>query len=374
MAEPEGDQRRTRTAARRTTHTSTGESADRRTRAGDRRPRHGDQRLFPAAQLDLSETRRQDQPGLRRRDVVARRPEQDRRREMPVHLRPRRRDQEPGGRRQLDAAIKRFDAADTAWEQQHQSLASTLEIVVNFQFGLDDLAAVAKARTLDCTRYALDGLRPNATDPLPVGAVLEVIYTCQTKLKQSIEAQIVRARLQRRELAAVVAEPDPGRIMFGHVWRVQNVLQCLMVQRAVEIRGQPFGVSLMPFTDAQPAAPYAMTEGDRAREDRCLAPVPRRSDFRDRFDEAHLTASYAQLYCPRQLWACARPIVLQMFRPTRQPGGGRWWRGFRQWRSRGSRRGRSTFRCMSPPARSSSTSSASATRRCANRRSGCARR
>ena len=56
------------------------------------------------------------------------------------------------------------------------------------------------------------------------------------------------------------------------MWRAQNVLQCLMVQRAVEIRGQPFGVSLVPFGEAQPAAPYAMTDGDRAREDRCLAP------------------------------------------------------------------------------------------------------
>ncbi len=30
-----------------------------------------------------------------------------------------------------------------------------------------------------------------------------------------------------------------------------------MVQRAVEIRGQPFGVSLMPLGDPEQAAPYA---------------------------------------------------------------------------------------------------------------------
>ena len=47
---------------------------------------------------------------------------------------------------------------------------------------------------------------------------------------------------------------------------------CLMVQRAVEIRGQPFGVSLVPFGETEPASPYAMTARDRAREDRCLAP------------------------------------------------------------------------------------------------------
>jgi hypothetical protein len=172
----------------------------------------------------------------------------------------------------LGAAIKRFDAADAAWEQQHQSLASTLEIVVDSQFGLDDLAATAKARAVDCTRYALDGFRPNATDPLPVRAVLEVIFTCQTKLKQGIETQLRDHDANGGRWPAAIVDPDPGRMTLGHVWRVQNVLQCLMVQRAVEIRGQPFGVSLIPFSDAQTAAPYAMTDTDRAREDRCLAP------------------------------------------------------------------------------------------------------
>ncbi len=172
----------------------------------------------------------------------------------------------------LQAAIKRFDAADAAWEQQHQSLASTLEIVVDSQFGLDDLAATARARSADCARYALDGLRPNATDPLPVRAVLEVIYTCQTRLKQGIETQLRAQDANGGHWPAVIVDPDPGRMTLGHVWRVQNVLQCLMVQRAVEIRGQPLGVPLMPFGDAQTAAPYALTDRDRAREDRCLAP------------------------------------------------------------------------------------------------------
>jgi len=172
----------------------------------------------------------------------------------------------------LDAAVKRFYAADKAWEQQHQSLASTLEIVIDSQFGIDDLAATAEARKADCTRYALDGLRPGAADPLPVRAVLEVAYTCQTKLKQSIEAELRARDGNGGAWPAAVAEPDPGRIGLGHVWRVQNVLQCLMVQRAVEIRGQPFGVSLMPFGEPEGTASYALSDSDRAREERCIAP------------------------------------------------------------------------------------------------------
>ncbi len=183
----------------------------------------------------------------------------------------------------LAAAIKRFAKADAAWEQQHQSLASTLEIVVDSQFGLDDLASTAKARAADCTRYALDGFQTSASDPLPVRAVLEVIYTCQIKLKQSIETQLRALDANGGHWPAVVLDPDPGRMTLGHVWRVQNVLQCLMVQRAVEIRGQPFGVSLKPFGDAERAAAYALTDGDRVREDRCVAP------YRD--DPAFGTAS-----------------------------------------------------------------------------------
>ena len=133
----------------------------------------------------------------------------------------------------LKAAVKRFDAADRAWEQQHQSLAATLEIVIDSQFGIDDLAATAQARKADCTRYALDGLAPGG-DPMPVRALLEVAYACQARLKQSIEAGLGARDDNGGAWPAGATEPDPGRMTLGHLWRVQNVLQCLMVQRAVE--------------------------------------------------------------------------------------------------------------------------------------------
>jgi hypothetical protein len=172
----------------------------------------------------------------------------------------------------LTPAIAAFTVADKAWERQHQSLASTLEIVIDSQFGIDDLAATAQAKKVDCTRYLLDGLQPDGGELLPVRAVLEVLYTCQTKLKQSIEAQL-RARDETGGAwPAEAAEPDPGRIVLGHLWRTQNVLQCLMVQRAVEIRGQPFGLSFLPFGKADGGTPYGMSEADRTREERCIVP------------------------------------------------------------------------------------------------------
>ena len=171
----------------------------------------------------------------------------------------------------LSDAVTRFTTADKAWEQQHQSLATTLEIVIDSQFGVDGLAAVDKARGADCGHYALDGLLSGA-GPLPVRAVLEVIYSCQTRLKQNIETSLKARDGAGGAWPAAVAEPDPGRMALGHIWRAQNVLQCLMVQRAVEIRGQPLGLSFVPMAEPERGAPYTLSDADRAREERCVAP------------------------------------------------------------------------------------------------------
>lgn len=169
----------------------------------------------------------------------------------------------------LDAAVKRFDEADKAWERQHQSLASTLEILIDSQFGLDDLAATAAAQKADCTRYTLADL---GSGPIPARAALEVVYTCQTRLKQGLVTALLAREANGGAWPATIPDSDPGRITLGHVWRVQSVLQCLMIQRAVEIRGQPLGVSLIPVGDPDQTAPYTLSASDRAREDRCLAP------------------------------------------------------------------------------------------------------
>ena len=176
----------------------------------------------------------------------------------------------------LNDAVKRFDAADKLWEQQHQALASTLEIVIDSQFGVDDLGAAAKAKAVDCKHYPLEGLQPSGAEALPVRALLEIAYACQTKLKQSIESEL-RARDDNGGVwPATTVAPDPGRLMLGHVWRVNNVLQCMMVQRAVEIRNQPLQTSILPFDQSSIAVPYGVSDSDRAREQRCVEPY--RSD------------------------------------------------------------------------------------------------
>jgi hypothetical protein len=176
----------------------------------------------------------------------------------------------------FNEAVKRFYAADRLWEQQHQALASTLEIVIDSQFGVDDLGAAARAKAVDCKHYTLEGFDPNGDEALPVRALLEIAYACHTKLKQSIENGLRARDDNGGAWPATTVEPDPGRLMLGHVWRVNNVLQCMMVQRAVEIRNQPMRTSILPFGQPSVAVPYAASESDRIREERCVEPY--RSD------------------------------------------------------------------------------------------------
>ena len=155
-------------------------------------------------------------------------------------------------------------------------MASTLEIVIDLQFGVDDLGAANVAKAVDCRHYTLEGLQPSGAAALSVRALLEIAYACHIKLKQGIESQL-RARDGNGGVwPATIVEPDPGRIMLGHVWRVNNVLQCMMVQRAVEIRNQPLGTSILPFAQPSTAVPDDVSDGDRVREGRCLEPY--RSD------------------------------------------------------------------------------------------------
>ncbi len=106
--------------------------------------------------------------------------------------------------------------------------------------------------------------------------MLEIAYACHTKLKQSIQSQLRARDDNGGAWSTTTVEPDPGRLMLGHVWRVNNVLQCMMVQRAVEIRNQSLGTSILPFAQPSTAVPYDASESDHVREERCVEPY--RSD------------------------------------------------------------------------------------------------
>jgi hypothetical protein len=170
----------------------------------------------------------------------------------------------------LDTAIMRFYAANKEWELRHNILASNLRIAVDSQFGIDDRSLSASA--VDCRSYTLKELQPTGSDPLPVGALLEIAYNCHNAIKSRIDEQL-RAREQNKSAwPATVAEPDPGGVALSHIWWVDKVLQCMMVERALELRQQSPQVPILSIGGSEDSHPYAASERERARLEQCVAP------------------------------------------------------------------------------------------------------
>jgi hypothetical protein len=170
----------------------------------------------------------------------------------------------------LDAAVKRFYAANKDWELQHNILASTLKIAVDSQFGIDDQKV--NVSSIDCQTYTLKGLQPHGSDPLSVGALLEIAYNCHNTIKGKVDEQL-RAREQNNSVwPATAAAPDPGGLALSHIWWVDKVLQCMMVERALELRQQSPQVPILPIAAGEDSHAYATNGRERAREEQCVEP------------------------------------------------------------------------------------------------------
>jgi hypothetical protein len=170
----------------------------------------------------------------------------------------------------LDAAVRRFYAANKDWELRHNVLGSNLRIAVDSQFGVDDRKL--NTSSVDCRTYTLKALQPNEFDPLPVGALLEIAYNCHNAIKSKIDEQL-RAREQNNSVwPATTAEPDPGGVALSHIWWVDKVLQCMMVERALELRQQSPQVPILPIGASEDSHPYTTNARDRTRLEQCVEP------------------------------------------------------------------------------------------------------
>jgi hypothetical protein len=176
----------------------------------------------------------------------------------------------------LKAAVDRFYAANKDWERQHQGLASRLQLDVDSQFGVDGAKAAAGLNS-DCTAYALGSQQPQGSEPLSVRALLEIAYDCHNIIKGKIDEQLQARDANNAQWPATTVEPDPGRLRLSHVWWVNKVLQCLMLDRALELRHRspqvPILPSQMPFlslTGGADAHGYEISEREQARESQCV--------------------------------------------------------------------------------------------------------
>ncbi len=179
--------------------------------------------------------------------------------------------------RDADDTITRFYRDNQNWEQQHAILSATLKIAVDSQFGLEPPPIVPEGVDLDCTQYLLKYQQPKGDEPLSVRNLLEIAYSCHDTLKNRIDAQVKaykEAKAAGGHWPETAAEPDPGRKIIGHIWRLDNLLQCMMVERVLELRHETPEVPFVPVVE-QPR-PYRITDGERIEEERCVAPY--RSD------------------------------------------------------------------------------------------------
>jgi hypothetical protein len=170
----------------------------------------------------------------------------------------------------LDSAIKRFYKANRDWELQHNILGSTLKIAVDSQFGIEDRNL--NVGSIDCQTYTLKGLQPHGSDALPVGALLEIAYNCHNTIKGEIDKQLGAREANNSVWPATAAAPDPGGLALSHIWWVDKVLQCIMVERVLELRQRSPQVPLLPLATGENSHTYTPNEQEQVREEQCVKP------------------------------------------------------------------------------------------------------
>ncbi len=170
----------------------------------------------------------------------------------------------------LKAVIDRFYSADKDWELQHNILASNLKITVDSQFGIEDARLVELTYPLTCTTYTLVGQQPHGNDSLSVRALLEIAYNCHNIVKGKIEDALHARDKNDSRWSETTAEPDAGGLILSHIWWVDKVLQCMVVQRALELRHQSPRVPIVRLRGLADFQTYAPTEEERAQEEQCV--------------------------------------------------------------------------------------------------------
>ncbi len=76
----------------------------------------------------------------------------------------------------------------------------------------------------------------------------------------------------RSPRSRVTRNPGPGDLALSHIWRVDKVLRCMMVERALELRQQSPQVSILPIAASEDSHAYTTNERERAREEQCVEP------------------------------------------------------------------------------------------------------
>jgi hypothetical protein len=175
----------------------------------------------------------------------------------------------------LATIVKRYKDADTEWQKRHNDLSATISMSVDAPFQSGNPAGLERTDLshvwpLDCKSYTLAGQPSRARDLLSAGVLLEIAYHCQGMVTDSIEAQLTARDAANLAWPSTAVEPDPGGVRLSHAWWVDKVLQCILVERALEIRNSPVKVPLDLRERNPDIAAYSRTKDEREQEAKCV--------------------------------------------------------------------------------------------------------
>ena len=148
----------------------------------------------------------------------------------------------------LKATITRFYAANKEWERLHEQLASTLRLDVNSQFGIDAGTEPFFINT-DCLSYTLNRREPTARRRCRSALCWRFPMMLTTSSKAGSTKSFRRGP---RTISVACCNPGiravagQGRTRLSHIWSVNKVLQCLMLERALELRRRSPQVPIIP--------------------------------------------------------------------------------------------------------------------------------
>jgi hypothetical protein len=172
----------------------------------------------------------------------------------------------------LQPIRKQFYTVNDDWERAHVDLSSQLEIYVDTRFGVGyDYYKIERVNATQCDDYALRDSPDDESAAWSVQLLLEISYHCQELIKRMVDAGV-------NPTPANSAELGPYDAPLNHAWWVNQVLQCVMVERALEVRSKSPAVSLL-LSSSDTGPDYTAVRKGQSDDEKCVAPYRENGDW-----------------------------------------------------------------------------------------------
>lgn len=145
------------------------------------------------------------------------------------------------GGEEWKAAKDAFEAADKDWALRYTNVARDVEFHVDTPFAIDARDQMNKVWALSCADYAFSWPGTTATptaaplDATSARIVLEVINHCHGRTKDELEDFIDKRNSASASDRRAVTELSFSRL--DHLYKTNDVLRCIIFERALAIRG-----------------------------------------------------------------------------------------------------------------------------------------